>query len=89
MSDLRAVMRALPCRRRSCLAQPGSWCQSATGNVTPTFHAERHEDAAALTAAEQAAVVAQANADRAARIAALDANLTAGQQAARDATPAV
>lgn len=86
--DLRVVKRAIRCRRPSCGAGPGGWCRTPSGNTTPTFHAERTADALAMTPEEQAAAVAQADADRRARIAAMDTNLTPEQQATRDAVSA-
>lgn len=86
MVDLRAVMRALPCQR--CGVGPGGWCQASSGYSATVFHAARRRAATALTAAEQAELVAREAAARADRIAAMDNNLTAEQQAVRDASAA-
>lgn len=80
--DVRAVWRALPCRRPTCQARPGGWCRSASGNTTAT-HQERKNDAAALTPDQRAAAVEALRIRQAELHALVDRKLDPGQLADR------
>lgn len=81
--DPRQVERAIPCRHRTCQAQPGSYCRS-TGGWNTTTHAVRRRDAARLTPDQQRQVVEAHNTERAALRAAAGQPLTVDQVATRD-----